>query len=324
MKKYKRTWLAAAVLGVLASGAAAQTGQTGNPPPERDPATKPAQDVPPHLGDKPGDDDLTPIMSSTPAAASKLLGKNVNDSAGKKVGDLKDLVADHSGMLVAIIERSSDGQLVGLPMNSLTAQGDKDDVKESGTPKIKEFTLKAGTDKVSSAPIINEVKNVDAAWLTRVRDHFGSKGTAMGEPGKADPMGEKPRDYPETAGEKGGAGLVSKVICAKDFIGKDLKNAKGEDLGKVEDLAVDVNGSKVAYVVVSSGGVMGMGETLHGVLLNSFTMDAAGKNAVLPTDKATLEKTPGIDKDHLPAHPDIQVSATAQEGARPVAQEPRR
>jgi sporulation protein YlmC with PRC-barrel domain len=324
MKKFKRTWLAGAVLGVLAGAAAAQTGQTGNPPPERDPyptptQTKPEATAPAQSADK----DMAPITTSTPTPASKLLGKNVNDTAGKKFGDLKDLVADSTG-LIAIVERSSDGQLVGMPMTSLTAQGEAKDAKESANPKVKEFTLKGGTEKMSSAPIINEVKNVDAAWMSRVRDHFGGKSTAMGgQPGETKPGTEPTGERPTPGGEPGGK-YVSAVFCAKDFIGKDLKNSKGEDIGKVEDLAVDVSGSKVAYVVVASGGVMGMGETLHGVPLNSFSLDAAGKNAVLSTDKATLEKTPGIDKDHLPTHPDIQVSATAQEGARPVAQEPKR
>lgn len=322
MKKYKRTWLAGAVLGILAGGAAAQTGTA----PERDPAypTPSTQNAPAPSADK----DMAPIVTSTPASANKLLGTNVKDSAGKKIGDLKDLVTDSSGQVVAIVERSSDGQLVGLPLNSMTAQGNKDDAKETGTTKVKEFTLKSGADKMSSAPIINEVKNVDEAWLTRVRDHFGSKSTAMGSKPEGTTPSEPGRTHPDATGEKSGTtpagGLVASVFCAKDFIGKDLKNAKGEDIGKIQDLAVDVSGSKVAYVVVASGGVMGMGETLHGVPLTSFTMDPAGKNAVLSTDKATLEKTPGIDKDHLPAHPDIQVSATAHEGERPVAQEPRR
>src|SRR5262245_18436731 len=111
MKTLKRTWLAGAVLGVLAGAAATQD----NPAPRDPNYPKPAQDYPKH--DRPGaksaDKDLAPITTGTPAPASKLIGKDVKDTAVKMVGDVTDFVADEKGV-VAIIERERDVQLVGL------------------------------------------------------------------------------------------------------------------------------------------------------------------------------------------------------------------
>jgi sporulation protein YlmC with PRC-barrel domain len=49
---------------------------------------------------------------------------------------------------------------------------------------------------------------------------------------------------------------------ASDIIGMTVKNYQHEKLGKVENLAVDVESGRVVQVIISSGGFLGMGETL--------------------------------------------------------------
>jgi len=303
MKMLKRISLAGAVLALAGVAGA----QQAYPPPAGTPSDKPAASR-----------DTTKVATSNPTLASKLIHKDIKNASGEKVGDLKDMVVEDDGSVVAIIKRSSDNELVGLPMASLTAQVDVKDVgkEQAGeTPKVKEFLLKSGNEKLGSAPTINDVKNVDCTWVCRVKEHFG-KAAARGEKNGAD------AEFPETSYPA--STTANKPLCANDLIGKDLENTKGEDLGKVEDLAVNVNDGTIAYVVVSSGGMLGMGGTLHGVPLKALTVDASNKKAILSTDKDTIEKTPGIDMDHLPAYADLQVSATAHAGSEPVAQEPRR
>lgn len=47
----------------------------------------------------------------------------------------------------------------------------------------------------------------------------------------------------------------------EDIRGRDVKSRGGEDLGKVDDLLIDPEEDKVRFLVVASGGFLGLGET---------------------------------------------------------------
>lgn len=50
-------------------------------------------------------------------------------------------------------------------------------------------------------------------------------------------------------------------IGDEDIRGYTVKDRNGEDIGKVDDLLVDLRASKVRFLVVESGGFLGIGET---------------------------------------------------------------
>lgn len=47
----------------------------------------------------------------------------------------------------------------------------------------------------------------------------------------------------------------------EDIRGRDVKTRAGENLGKVDDLLIDAEENKVRFLVVASGGFLGIGET---------------------------------------------------------------
>ena len=55
---------------------------------------------------------------------------------------------------------------------------------------------------------------------------------------------------------------LDEEIAARDadVRGRDVKDKNGEDLGKVEDLLVDEQESKVRFLVIASGGFLGIGK----------------------------------------------------------------
>ncbi len=59
-------------------------------------------------------------------------------------------------------------------------------------------------------------------------------------------------------------------ILGSKFIGKEVENAQGENLGEVEDIMIDSKGN-VRYAAVSYGGFMGMGDKLYAVPMDAFT-----------------------------------------------------
>lgn len=51
------------------------------------------------------------------------------------------------------------------------------------------------------------------------------------------------------------------VSTDEDIRGRSVKDRAGEDLGKVDDLLVDTTDNKVRFLIVASGGFLGLGES---------------------------------------------------------------
>jgi hypothetical protein len=86
--------------------------------------------------------------------------------------------------------------------------------------------------------------------------------------------------------------------CAKkasDLIGMEVKNNQNEKLGKVDDLAVDVASGRIVYVILSTGGLIGIGDTLHAVPPGALHHDVATKTLHLDADKKKLSAAPKFE-----------------------------
>jgi sporulation protein YlmC with PRC-barrel domain len=95
---------------------------------------------------------------------------------------------------------------------------------------------------------------------------------------------------------------------ASDLIGMDVNNYQKEKLGKVEDLAVDVESGRIVQVILSTGGFIGIGDTLTAVPPGALHHDVANKVLHLDADLAKLKASPKFemskwseysDSDHL-------------------------
>lgn len=80
-----------------------------------------------------------------------------------------------------------------------------------------------------------------------------------------------------------------------DLIGMEVKNNQNEKLGKVDDLAVDVESGRIVYVILSTGGVIGIGDTLHAVPPGALHYDVANKVVHLDADKEKLTAAPKFE-----------------------------
>jgi len=91
-----------------------------------------------------------------------------------------------------------------------------------------------------------------------------------------------------------------KVLSASTISSDRVKNAAGDDLGKIEDVMIDVDSGRIAYAVLSFGGFMKVGNKLFAIPWQALRLDAVNKQFVLNVDKSVLEKAPGFDKDNWP------------------------
>ncbi len=82
---------------------------------------------------------------------------------------------------------------------------------------------------------------------------------------------------------------------ASDLIGMTVKNYQDEKLGKVEDLAVDVESGRIVQVILSTGGFIGIGDTLTAVPPGALHHDVANKVLHLDADKEKLKNAPKFE-----------------------------
>ena len=90
------------------------------------------------------------------------------------------------------------------------------------------------------------------------------------------------------------------TLSATTLIGDPVVNRNGESLGKIEDLMIEPERSRVSYAVLSFGGFLGMGNKLFAVPLQAMRLSREEKRFVLDVDKERLKNAPGFDKDKWP------------------------
>lgn len=90
----------------------------------------------------------------------------------------------------------------------------------------------------------------------------------------ATPPAGTPTARPTGAASSPSAAAVRDLRLSQ-LIGMDVRNAKGENLGDVKDVVVDVDSGRVAYAVVGIGGVLGIGEKLSAFPMGAFRMAQA-------------------------------------------------
>jgi sporulation protein YlmC with PRC-barrel domain len=87
------------------------------------------------------------------------------------------------------------------------------------------------------------------------------------------------------------------VVAASRIIGETVVNLQNEDVGKIYELVIDAKKNRVAYVVLSFGGFMGMGNKLFAMPWEAFTFSATENKLILNVDKEKLKSAPGFEKD---------------------------
>lgn len=90
------------------------------------------------------------------------------------------------------------------------------------------------------------------------------------------------------------------VLSASTIIGDGVRNAKGEDLGKIEEVMIDLQEGRIAYAVLSFGGFLGVGDKLFAIPWQALELRPDEHKFVLNVSKELLENAPGFDKDHWP------------------------
>lgn len=96
--------------------------------------------------------------------------------------------------------------------------------------------------------------------------------------------------------------MVSHSFRASKLTGLNVQNSQNEKLGTVDDLVIDVSTGRIAYVAMSFGGILGIGDKLFAVPYDQlkFVHDKDDMHFVLDVPKDRLKDAPGFDKSKWP------------------------
>jgi sporulation protein YlmC with PRC-barrel domain len=91
-----------------------------------------------------------------------------------------------------------------------------------------------------------------------------------------------------------------KRLTATSIIGDKVENPNGKDLGKIQNLMINLQSGKVEYAVIEFGGFLGVGEKLFAIPFTELKVDEDAEVFVLNRDPEYLKESPGFDSTHWP------------------------
>jgi sporulation protein YlmC with PRC-barrel domain len=151
-------------------------------------------------------------------------------------------------------------------------------------------------------------RNLIALFLT-ICAFFATQAFAA-EQGAAPPPGVQPQtaDKPETTtGQsqtsekppKEQADRVSKILGTK------VISRKGEDLGKIEDIALSKEGC-LDFIILAPGGLLGTGDRLIPIPWKAVKTGTDADTIIVDMDKVQLEKAPNFESKKWPNFTDSE------------------
>jgi sporulation protein YlmC with PRC-barrel domain len=107
-----------------------------------------------------------------------------------------------------------------------------------------------------------------------------------------------------------GEGPGPDIMAAATLDGDKVMSSDGKHVGTISDIMLDVRSGRIAYAVLSEGGFLGMGATLHAIPWSALTLDTDAKCFVVDITAQRLKEDPGFDKTHWPAMADPKWGAS--------------
>jgi sporulation protein YlmC with PRC-barrel domain len=100
--------------------------------------------------------------------------------------------------------------------------------------------------------------------------------------------------------DSGHKGPGPELMGADTLIGDHVHNMQDEHLGEIKEIMLDMRTGKIAYAVMSSGGVLSIGEKLFAVPWEALKLDTENKQFRLDIEKERIDNAPGFDTGNWP------------------------
>lgn len=100
------------------------------------------------------------------------------------------------------------------------------------------------------------------------------------------------------------------LMGANTLIGDKVHNLQNEHLGDIKEIMLDMRTGKVAYAVLSFGGLFSIGEKLLAVPWGALQLNPEQKCFTLNIKKEHFDDAPGFDSSNWPNMADLSWAAS--------------
>jgi len=104
---------------------------------------------------------------------------------------------------------------------------------------------------------------------------------------------------------------ASSLIASNRVEGTKVFGRDGDRLGAVSHFMLDKRSGQAAFVVVSTGGFLGLGQAYHPLPWGAFTYDEAQSGYVVAINKKMLDGGPTFRPDSAPSFDDAYAQRVA-------------
>jgi sporulation protein YlmC with PRC-barrel domain len=237
--------------------------------------------------------------------ASDIVGEKVTNPQDEQLGTIKDLAVDLQSGRVLYAVLSSGGflglgtKLHAVPPSAFTVSGEKN------------LVLNVDKERLKSAPTFdrdNWPNMSDPTWANNIYSYYGQEpywesaaGAASTRETAAQNIRDRATDLAKdrTAVRTATVEHIGKVNKASELLGMTVKNPQDESVGSLKDLAVDLKNGRIAYAILASGGVLGLGDKYFVVPPQAF-QTPGDKTLVLNVDKDKLKESPSFETRNWP------------------------
>jgi len=241
--------------------------------------------------------------------ASDFIGKEVRNSQDESLGKVSDLIVSLDSGRVPYAVIAHGGALgvgrskTAVPVSDLQFSGDRKAVMLSATKE----ELKAAS---KSCPA-TWPHGRSEEWTRSIDGYYGQPSAFAHWRTDGDRLDASGKQYVRDANDKDGTiryngrdgtifGRTNEFATASDIMGKEVRNASNESLGKVSDLIVSLDSGRVPYAVLSHGGALGVGRTKTAVPIGELQCSADHKSLMMSATKEDLKAAGKTCPDNWP------------------------
>lgn len=201
--------------------------------------------------------------------ASRIIGMEVEDRSGRRVGRIEDLIVDMRRARVAYAlldageSAAAGGQRLALPVDRVSAalEGDR-------------IVLRMDPAQLRTYPAFRQGDEPD--W-DEVHERLGDGGQSAG-----------PVDR------------LRRFRGASRLLEADLRDGAGKDVGDVDDFVVSLPGGEIRYGVAEFDPSLVERGKLVVIPVTKVESEVGGDDLVIGVDRAELREAPAFDRDRWP------------------------
>lgn len=261
----------------------------------------------------------TPDGAYDLAKASDLIGKEVRNTQNDSLGKVSDLIVSLDSGRVPYAVIAHGGALgvgrikTAVPLSDLQCSADHKTLMLSATKE----ELKAASKTYPDA----WPHGRSDEWTRTIDGYYGQPSAFAHWSSDRDRLDNSTdrKQYVRDASEKDGTiryngrdgtifGKTNEFVTASDLIGKEVKNANDETLGKVSDLIVSLDSGRVPYAIIAHGGALGVGRTKTAVPISELQCSGDRKAVMMSATKEDLKAASKTCPDSWPRGRDVEWS----------------